>query len=63
MKIVFRLILFAALLALGVWLWFVLFPGPEKIISKRLAELARTVPPLQLARSCWPLPRVLPRNR
>jgi hypothetical protein len=42
MKIVFRLVLFVALLALGVWLWFVLFPGPEKIISKRLAELART---------------------
>ena len=42
MKIVFRLVLFAALLALGVWLWFVLFPGPEKVIRNRLTELART---------------------
>jgi hypothetical protein len=42
MKIVFRLILFAALAALGVWLWTVLFPGPEKIIRRRLLELART---------------------
>ena len=36
MKIVFRLILLAALIALGVWLWFVLFPSPEKIIRQRL---------------------------
>lgn len=42
MKIVYRLVLFAALVALGVWLWFVLFPGPEKVIRQRLAELART---------------------
>src|SRR5208282_2079589 len=42
MKFVFRLVLFAALLALGVWLWFVLFPSPEKIIHQRLTELART---------------------
>ncbi|MGD0746008.1 MAG: hypothetical protein ABSA45_12720 [Verrucomicrobiota bacterium] len=41
MKTVFRLVLFAALLALGVWLWFVLFPSPEKIIRRRLTELAR----------------------
>lgn len=41
MKIVFRLVLFAALLALGVWLWFILFPSPEKIIRQRLTELAR----------------------
>ena len=43
MKIVLRFILFAALVALGVWLWFVLFPSPEKVIHKRLVELARTV--------------------
>jgi hypothetical protein len=43
MKIVLRLILLAALVALGVWLWMVLFPGPEKIIRRRLLELARTV--------------------
>jgi len=41
MKIVFRFILLAALVALGVWLWFVLFPSPERIIRQRLAELAR----------------------
>ena len=43
MKIVFRLVLAAALVALGVWLWTVLFPSPEKVIRKRLTELARTV--------------------
>jgi hypothetical protein len=42
MKIVLRLILLAAVAALGVWLWTVLFPGPEKIIRRRLVELART---------------------
>jgi len=42
MKTVFRIILLAALVALGVWLWLVLFPGPEKIIRRRLTELART---------------------
>jgi len=42
MKIVFRLVLFVALLALGVWLWFVLFPSPEKIIRQRLTKLAHT---------------------
>jgi len=42
MKIIFRLILLAALIALGVWLWFVLFPSPEKIMRQRLTELART---------------------
>ena len=36
-----RLILVAALLALGAWLWTALFSGPEKIIRKRLAEVAR----------------------
>jgi acyl CoA:acetate/3-ketoacid CoA transferase alpha subunit len=43
MKIVFRIVLLAALMALGVWLWTVLFPSPEKVIRKRLTELARTV--------------------
>ena len=42
MKTVFRFVLLAALVALGVWLWFVLFPSPEKIIHQRLTELART---------------------
>jgi hypothetical protein len=43
MKIVFRILLFAALAALGIWLWLVLFPSPEKVIRQRLTELARTV--------------------
>ena len=43
MKIVFRILLLAALAALGIWLWTVLFPSPEKVICKRLTELARTV--------------------
>jgi hypothetical protein len=42
MKIVFRIVLIAALAALGIWLWTVLFPSPEKVIRKRLTELART---------------------
>ena len=43
MKIVFRIVLLAALAALGVWLWTVLFPSPEKVVRRRLTELARTV--------------------
>jgi hypothetical protein len=43
MKIIIRIVLLAALAALGVWLWTVLFPSPEKVIRKRLTELARTV--------------------
>jgi len=42
MKKVSSFILLAALVALGVWLWFVLSPNPEKIIRQRLAKLART---------------------
>jgi len=42
MKMVFRILLFAALAALGIWLWLVLFPSPEKVIRQRLMELART---------------------
>jgi len=42
MKIAFRILLFAALAALGIWLWTVLFPSPEKVIRQRLMELART---------------------
>ena len=43
MKIIFRLVLLAALVALGVWLWTVLFPSPEKVIHKRLIGLANVV--------------------
>ena len=41
MKIALRLLLLAALAALGVWLWMILFPGPEKVIRQRFAALAR----------------------
>jgi hypothetical protein len=43
MKIVFKLVLLASLTVFGVWLWFALFPGPEKAIRNRLAKLAHTV--------------------
>jgi hypothetical protein len=35
-----RVILVAALVALGFWGWGVFFPSPEKVIRKRLGELA-----------------------
>lgn len=41
MKIFIRLLAFAAVLALGVWLWTVLFPSPEKVIRTRLRDVAR----------------------
>jgi len=41
MKIVLRIILLAALAALGVWLWTILFPSPEKMIRRRLDEIAK----------------------
>jgi hypothetical protein len=40
MKLVIRLLLLAAALALGYWLYTVMFPGPEKVIRKRLAKVA-----------------------
>jgi len=43
MKIVFRFVLAAALVAFGVWMWTVLFSGPEKAIRKQLVGIARTV--------------------
>lgn len=42
MKTVSRFILPAALVALSVWLWFVFFPNPEKVIHQHLIKLART---------------------
>jgi hypothetical protein len=36
-----RIILLAVLGALGYWGWSLLFPSPEKVIRKRLGELAR----------------------
>jgi hypothetical protein len=41
MKIILRLVWLAAVLAAGVWLWTVLFPGPEKVIRQSLAAIAR----------------------
>ena len=41
MKIIFRIGLLAIFVAAGVWLWTIFFPGPEKIIRHRLAEIAR----------------------
>ena len=43
MKVIIRIVLLAALAALGIWLWTVLFPSPEKVVRRRLTELARTV--------------------
>lgn len=40
MKIAARLVLLAAFIAAGVWLWTVLFPGPETVVRKRLAQVA-----------------------
>lgn len=43
MKIILRVVLLAALVALGVWLWTIFFPSPEKIIRRRLAAVAKLV--------------------
>jgi len=40
MKIFRRLFFCAVLIALGIWLWTVFFPAPEKIIRHRLQKLA-----------------------
>ncbi len=40
MKIILRLVLLAALIAAGVWLWTILFPSPEQIVRKRLVQAA-----------------------
>ena len=41
MKIIIRLVLLVALVAVVIWLWGILFPSPEKLIRKQLAEVAR----------------------
>ena len=43
MKVAFRLILFAGLVALGWWFWGVCFPSPEKVVLKKMASLADTL--------------------
>lgn len=40
MKLVFRLLAIATLIALGYWAWSVFFPGDEAVIRKRLNRLA-----------------------
>jgi len=42
MKITFRLVLLVAAAGLGFWLWTVLFPGPEKVVLKKMSSLAAT---------------------
>jgi len=39
---IFRAILGAAIVAIGIWIWVVMFPGPERAIRLRLAELAKS---------------------
>ena len=43
MKLAIRLVQLALLFALGIWLWTVFFPSPEKIIRQRLHRLATDV--------------------
>ena len=43
MKMTLRVLLLAALLAGGIWLWLYFHPGPEKAIRRRLAEVAEEV--------------------
>jgi hypothetical protein len=40
MKKVSRIVSLAVLAAVGVWLWMVIFPSPEKIVRNRLAAVA-----------------------
>jgi hypothetical protein len=42
MKIASRLVLLALLAGLGFWLWTVFFPSPEKIVLKKISNLAAT---------------------
>lgn len=40
---VWRSVLILAAFGLGVWLWTILFPSPDRVIRKRLANLAQAV--------------------
>lgn len=40
MKIVSRLVLLGILITAGVWLWTLVFPSAEKVVRKRLAQVA-----------------------
>ena len=37
-----RVTVMVVLLGFGIWIWTILFPGPERIIRKRLQELAKS---------------------
>ena len=43
MKVAVRLVQLAVIVALGLWLWTIFFPSPEKVIRKRLTSLAADV--------------------
>ena len=43
MKIVSRLVLLGILITAGVWLWTLVFPSAEKVVRKRLAQVAAEV--------------------
>jgi hypothetical protein len=43
MKIASRALVVVILAALGVWLWMILFPSPQKIIRQRLEAVAKCV--------------------
>jgi len=43
MKIAVRILLLAALIGGGIWLWTYFHPGPEKAIRRRLTEVAEQV--------------------
>lgn len=42
MKLFLRVLVFAALLGAGVWLWLHFYPSPEEAIRRQLNELAET---------------------
>jgi hypothetical protein len=42
MKAASRIVLLALVAGLGFWLWTVLFPSPEKVILKKISNLAAT---------------------
>lgn len=42
MKIILRIALLAAVAGLGFWFWTMLFPSPQKIVLKKISNLAAT---------------------
>ena len=43
MKRVVQILLLAAVIGLGFWLWTIFFPSPEQVIRSRLNSLAKTI--------------------